>query len=258
MNAAPRRTMTVRTAGMTLLEIMISMVILAVLMALAFDLTSRSAQFSAITAHEAHAQAKAQLALAQLSTLVRESTADQVCPFRLVAGAGDVIVFESGTSVPAHQVFLCFPVPRGPDGMFAFHDGAGGVLQEPSWRGIKVVGVHGTTLREYVQYGAALPYSSTNPIRISSVTATTITLTNGTTFDRAGATTANQTSRVLLQDVAQLEAPNYTTGQVLASSQPLQLRLTVLDRVRTSSLNKGAGYVVAAAFETGVLARNRN
>ncbi|MBX3467800.1 MAG: prepilin-type N-terminal cleavage/methylation domain-containing protein [Planctomycetes bacterium] len=245
-----------RRRGLTLLEVMIATVVLGVLVAVAFDLTSRAAQFSAISGHKAHVQAKAQLGLALLSTLVRESTADQVCPFRIVDPPGGTITFESGAQVPASQVFLCFPVPRGPDGLFAFHQG-GTVLSEPRWQGIAVIGHHAGTLREYVQYGAGLPFSGANPIRISAVSPTTITLTNGTTFDRAGAVGANQTSRVLVNDVAQLESPNYTTGAVLGG-QPLQLRLTLLDRVRTTSINQGAGFVVVASFETGILARNRN
>jgi hypothetical protein len=252
-----RRRRTRGTMGMTVLEIMISLVLLAVVMLLAFDLTSRSVQFSAIAGQKAHMQARAQLGLNQLSVLVRESTADQVCPFRITDPPGGQIVLENGTSTPSTQVFLCFPVARDASGMFAFHSG-GAVVQEPQWQGISVIGYHNETLREYVQYGTALPFSNTTPIRISSVTTSTITLTNGTTFDRAGGVGANQTSRVLLPDVAQLEAPNYTTGNVLPDSQPLQLRLTALDRVRTSSINQGLGYVVVASFETGVLTRNRN
>ncbi|MCO5170322.1 MAG: prepilin-type N-terminal cleavage/methylation domain-containing protein [Planctomycetes bacterium] len=243
-------------AGLSLLEVMVAMAVLAVLVLMAFSLTSHAAQFSAISGHKAHVQAKAQLALATLSTLVRESTADQVCPFRTTDPPGGTITFESGATIPATQVFLCFPVPRGPDGLFAFHQG-GAVLSEPRWQGVAVVGYHAGTVREYVQFGTGLPFSGANPIRISAVSATTITLTNGTTFDRAGAVGAGQTSRVLVHDVAQLESPNYVTGQLLGG-QPLQLKLTLLDRVRTSSINQGAGFTVVASFETGILARNRN
>lgn len=254
---SPPRTRRPRSVGMTLLEVTIATVVLAVVAYLAIDVSSRGAQFAAVLTHEAHAQARAQLALAGLSRSLRESTADQVCPFRVPAPAGDVIVLETGEQLPADQVFLCYPVARGPDGPFAFHDGAGSVLQEPRWQGVVVIGHHAGALREYVHYDADLPFSGEAPIRISAVSATTITLSCGVTFDRAGAVGANQRSRVLLQDVAQLEAPNYVTGAVLASSQPLQLRLIAVDTVGRAPHASG-GYTVSASFQTGVMSRNRN
>lgn len=246
------------TAGLTLVEIMIAMVIFAVVLFLAFDVTGRTAEFATIGSHKAWVQAKAQTGLDKLQVVLRESTADQVCPFRVTDPPSGQIVFENGTTIASTQVFVCFPIPRGANGMFALHDGSGNVLAEPRWQGISVIGYYQGSLIQYIQYGVGLPYSSTTPIRITSVTTTTITLSNGTTFNRANATGTNQTSRVLCADVAQLESPNYTTGNVLPNTQPLRLKLTVLDRVRTSRINNGTGYVAAASFETGVLARNMN
>jgi len=247
-----------RRDGYTLMEVMIVTGILSSVIVLTLDFMAQSTDQVAVITEETWLQRQIQLTIDDVIAEIREASADHVCLYRWTDPPGGKIVQPDGSQVNSTQVAICFPTPRNQSEDFIFTTGSGASLEvssEPVWQGIKVIAYYDKELWEYADYNWHI-YNDANPLRISTITDTTITLTDGTTFNRAGVTTAKQTARSVMANLAQLEVPNFASGYQ-ASTLPMQLQIVAQTAVAGGTLNQGV-ILITASMLTEVLTRNKN
>jgi len=242
----------------TLLEIMIVTALLSVALILAMEFMTRTSDEISIISHEAWLQSAIQNAIDEVTTQVQESSADHMTLFRFTDPAGGTIELPDGSTISSTQVAICYPTPRDVNGTFVFTTGTGAnvtISAEPVWQGVTVLAYFNAELWQYTDYNSHT-FNDQNPITITAVSATTITLSDGTTFNRAGTAGSNQTIRRLMIDLAQVEVPNFVSGTQV-SSLPMQIQITAQKRVTGGTFNQGSR-MVSASLMTDVLTRNKN
>ena len=128
---------------------------------------------------------------------------------------------------------LCFPTARDANSKFIIVL-ASQIKDAPQWQGICVYGCYNEALYRYVDRNNHV-YSDSNPIRITAVTASTITLSDGTAFKRNGlGMSANQTRTSILEEAARFQMPSLTVPNGTSYLAPLafNIRLLGIDKSR--------------------------
>ncbi len=245
-------------SGYTLLEALIVTSLLSFVLLLTFDFMSRSTDQIAIVNKESFLQSQVQQTVEQLTTDIQESSAALMTFYRWTDPPGGNIEMPDGSLIPSTQVAICFATPRDANNNFIFTSGSGPTLMitsEPVWQGIKVFAYYQGFLYAYTDYNAHL-YDPMNPVYITNIDNNTITLNDGTTFNRGGPPAANQKIERIMSNLAQLEIPNFTSG-IQADTHPVEISMTAQSRLEGTTFTRRY-QMITATMITDVLTRNKN
>lgn len=244
--------------GYTLLEVLIVSSLLAGILLLTLDFMSRATDKVMQVTEEAFLQSQVQHMVETISSVIQESSSSLVTLYRWTDPPGGKIELTDGSLIDSTQVAICFATPRNIAGDFVFTTGSGSnltITSEPVWQGICVFAYYEEALYLYADYNAHT-YDHLNPIYITGIYANTITLSDGTIFNRGGPAQANQTIKKVMANLAQLEIPNYTSG-IYADTHPMEISLTAQTKLHGATFSRQY-QMITATMITDVLTRNKN
>ncbi len=244
MKMADRHLNTSRAGGFSLLEVTIASTIMGLIILACLDFLAASSNFYSVDTNQTHLEWRLQYALDDIVSDLKETKPDRVEVFDFVDGPGGL-----------NQTAIVFPTARNSNDQFIYTDGTGAVQAHPVWQGIAVYAFYSDKpgepgfLCKYIDYSTTRNYETA--ITITAITATTITLSDGTTFNRAlEGTSGNQFGLRLMSDFAQIVRNPAPPNPV---SLPLRIKLVAQKRV-----DELQGDYVQAQSSTGVMARNKN
>lgn len=228
--------------GHTLLEVTLASALLGVTIFVALEFLGQMSDAHGLTVARTEMQRRLQFGLDQIVSDLKETNPGKVQIHDFTDGPGN-----------ASQTAIVFPTARDQNGQFIFT--AGGAVQlEPVWQGVAVLAFYGPTAGEpgmlcrYVDYGS---HNYSNDITVTSLTATQITLSDGTVFQRSlVGQSGNQIGTVLAPHFAQLVRDPAPPAAVV---WPLCLKLTAQKAMRELG-----GESITVVSSTGVMARNEN
>lgn len=246
-------------AGYSLLEVLIASSIFSLLIAMLMGMLGRAMGTAQMDLNQTHIEDQVQNAVDRIIQDLKETTPAKVTFYQFM---------EDGRT----QTAFAFPCARDQNDSFTYR--VGGVVQnKPVWQSIRVycyvpqAGINGGFIRRFDDYSAR---SYTNSISVTNITATTITLSDGTTFQRNGAVAANQRIIVLGGRFTQLEAAvPAMEGPVdfgldpeliedaIQDQEVRPLRLTIRSEVAHTFQGLVGGNVITT-LTNEVLSRNRN
>lgn len=223
-------------AGFTLMEVMFTSAILAIVMVICLAFLVQTTDVTSMDAVQTYAENQVQEAADEIVRDLKEA-APALCSF-----------YHFPTASPVDTA-ICFPSARdqtGRDGNFVYTR-SGEVQPYPVWQCIQVYcrAPNGKLFR-FRDYTATRDY--TFAITVTSVTDTTITLSDGTTFNRVGTAGANQTVRELSGIFTQVKTQGTSPVQLIVSST-VQHKATSL---------RGKGSTVVTTLTNEALCRNQN
>ena len=234
--------------GVTLLEVLISSSILAMVMVVALSLLGETADISSLEVNEVSMERDVQWCLDDIVVDLKEASPDKV----------SFLDFQLNDSDQTWQTALCFPTARTQGaGEFIYTDALGEVQPQPAWQGVVVYAICYDTamgeawLARYTDWAPYRDYDLDMPT-VMAVTAEEIILSDGTTFDRHASSgmNGNQEVRRMPGGVIQLVRNPLPPRPAL---YPLALRVVARRALREL---KGDNLEVTSA--TSVLARNNN
>ena len=248
-----------KSAGFTLLETVIASAIFALLIALVMGMLGRAIGSAEMDLEQSFIEDQVQNAVDDIIQDLKETDPSMVNFYQFD---------EDGRT----QTAITFPSARDTNGTFIFKVG-GEVQNEPVWQSIRVycyvqvAGQDGGWIYRYEDFSAR---GYTNPITVTNVTATTITVSDGTTFNRRGPLGANQSLLRLpgrfVQLVAEVPVDDGEVGweedpdlieDVIVDKQVRPLRMTIRSEVAHKYPGLAGGSVITT-LTNEVLSRNRN
>lgn len=232
-----------RESGMTLIEVAVASTVFSVIILICLEFLAVSMRFYAVDTTQVHMEWRLQSALDDLVLDLKETS-----PLRM-----QVYDFNDGLNNKA-QTAVIFPTARNAADQFVYSSG-GAVQAKPVWQGIVVYAFYSPMagqpgyLCKYIDYNVGRNYDNT--ITITSLTSTTITLSDGTTFNRAlKGTSGNQFGDWKMADFGQLvRDPEPPTAMTL----PISLKLTA-----EQAVDELQGDSIQATSSTGIMSRNEN
>jgi type II secretory pathway pseudopilin PulG len=248
-------------AGHTLLEVVVASTVFALVVTMVMGMLSWTLGLTEIDMAQTHCEEQVQNAVDQVTGDLKETTPAKVTFYQFA---------EDGRA----QTAICFPSARDLNNNFIYTlDGE--VQSSPVWQSIAVYcyvsvpGQNGGWIYRYNDFSAR---SYTNPISVTSVTADTIALSDGTTFSRRGNPGAGQARLIIPGRFVQLYSELPATGDegdvdftlnpdllddAIQDIEVRPLRLTIRGEVehRAPML---MGDVVVTTLTNEVLGRNRN
>lgn len=231
--------------GVTLIELLIANAILAAIIFISMLFMSTTGKEMADMTDEAHIEAGIEHSADLMLDALRETTIGQTTMFRFTDPSGSTIELPDGTNVtPITQVATVFPTPRDDNGKYITTSG-GNMAMIPTWQGVVVYAYYNSGLYEYIDRNAHT-YSEVTPLAISTITSTTITLNDGTTFPRNGSgmskpgTGSNRSFRQIMADLGQIEVeiaafPKSTSGYYNPAGFSFPILIWALDPSREQS-----------------------
>ncbi len=246
-------------AGYNLLEVVIASSIFGLLIAMLMGMFGRAMGSAEMDLNQTHIEGQVQDAVDRIIQDLKETTPAKVTFYQFV---------EDGRA----QTAFAFPCARDQNDSFIYRSG-GAVQNQPVWQSIRVYcyitqpGINGGFIRRYDDYTLR---SYTNSISVTNITATTITLSDGTKFQRDGTVAANQKILVLGGLFVQLEAAVPVMEEAvdfaidpdliedaIQDQEVRPLRLTIRSEVAHRFPGLVGGSVVTT-LTNEVLSRNRN
>jgi type II secretory pathway pseudopilin PulG len=246
------------SAGVTLIEVTIASVVFGLMIVLLMGMLGRAMGSAEMDLSQTYAEDNVQNAVDTIIHDLKETSPAKVSFFQFV---------EDGRT----QTAIVFPSARDQNNQFVYKIGAE-VQSQPVWQCVRVycyVPQNGRDDGYIYRYADYSPRSYTNPITVSTISATQIKLSDKTTFQRDGTVGANQSIITLSGRFSQLEsAVPATEGPAdfvmdpdlidfaIQDQQVRPLRLTV--RSEVDHRFPGLAGSVITTLTNEVLSRNRN
>ncbi len=246
--------------GMTLLEVALSTAMLSVIIGVAFGFVNEMAYSAKNAIQHKDMQVTSNHVLQVITSELKESKPSFISVYDMQ---------ENGK----WQTAVCFPTARTQNGVFMYFndtnnnevwDSGEEILEEPKWEGVSIFclsyettykqGVQTTQgrLTKYTDYSVNIEVNGMP--KITSITDTTITLSNGTTFNRNAITgiTGNQTV-IRYNNVEQMLRYPFDEANPNIVVFPISLNLTIQQEFIDKSSE-----LIELENHSGVIARNRN
>jgi prepilin-type N-terminal cleavage/methylation domain-containing protein len=246
-------------AGFTLLEVVIASSIFALLICLLMGMLGRAMGSTEMDVRQTLTEDQVQNAVDDIIQDLKETSPAKVTFFQFV---------DDGRT----QTAITFPCARSETNDFVFTV-SGQVQYQPVWQCVRVYcfvsepNMLGGWIKRYDDYSVR---SYTNPITVSNITASTITLSDGTTFNRGGPAKADQKIVTVPGRFFQMESAvpadegptDFTMDPDLidfavVDQEIRPLRLTIRSEVEHQYPGLAGGTVVTT-LTNEVLSRNRN
>jgi len=251
-----------KSAGFTLLEVVIATSIFALLICLVMGMLERAMGSAAMDMEQTYVEDQVQNAVDTVIADLKETSPAKVTFYQFVEGGRG-------------QTALALPSARNLTGSFIYKIGTA-VQPQPVWQCVRVycyvpqsTGDWGE-IKRFEDYS---PRSYTNQVAVTNVTANEVILSDGTRFNRRGPQKANQRVVTLFGRFVQLEAGLPAPGAVeegaafevdpelvengVQDQNIRPLRLTVRSEVAHKYPGL-AGSSVITTLTNEVLSRNRN